>query len=157
MFKAIKDPKAAVVAALGSLLLVGAGCGAASNTTVQTEPPGAVVDAGVSVTTPSGVEVDVDAGGTTGAAREVKLTAKQFSFEPAEIRVKQGERIKLTVTSTDTTHGIAIPAFNVNLTLEANQVASAEFTADKKGTFPFFCSVFCGSGHSAMKGSLIVE
>ncbi|HTK04286.1 MAG TPA: cupredoxin domain-containing protein [Candidatus Eisenbacteria bacterium] len=155
MNHAIKGPKAAMLAALGSLLLIGVGCGATSTTTIKT--PGAVVDPSVSVTTPSGVGVSVNAAGTVGAVHEVRITATQFSFEPAEVRVKQGERVKLIVESKDTTHGLAIPAFNVNMTLEANKVMTAEFTADQKGTFPFFCSVFCGSGHGGMKGSLIVE
>lgn len=156
MHHAIKGPKAALLAAIGGLLLLGFGCGAASNTTVKTSP-GAGVDAGGSVTTPSGVQVNLDAGGNAGPAHEVRITASQFSFDPAEVRVKQGERVRLIVESKDTTHGLAIPAFNVNLTLEANQVTTAEFVADQKGSFPFFCTVFCGSGHGGMKGTLIVE
>jgi cytochrome c oxidase subunit 2 len=116
-----------------------------------------------------GVTVDVDTSVTVDAAMEkkeqgammapkvVKVTAKQFTFEPAEIRVKQGEKVKLEITSVDVDHGFALPTFNLNATLKPNEMTTLEFVADKKGTFPFFCSIFCGSGHGSMRGSLIVE
>lgn len=133
--------------ALGTLLLVGFGCGARQETGVQVTPP-----------TDGGITVDVDADANVGGeVRVVTLTAKQFTFTPAEVRVNQGEKVKLVVTSPDVAHGIAIPAFNVNLNIPAGKTATTEFTADQKGTFPFFCSVFCGSGHGQMRGSLIVE
>jgi cytochrome c oxidase subunit 2 len=91
------------------------------------------------------------------APRVIKVLAKNWVFEPAEIRVKKGERVVLEITSVDVDHGLAIPAFNVNVKLAPNKMAKAEFTADKAGSYPFFCSVFCGSGHRDMKGMLIVE
>ena len=92
-----------------------------------------------------------------GKVREISITARQFSFEPSTIRVKQGERVRLTLTSADISHGIAIPALDVKLNAPQGGSASAEFVADQIGTFDFFCSVFCGSGHGSMKGQLIVE
>ena len=94
---------------------------------------------------------------TTAEVKEFKVTAKQWSFDPAEIRVKQGDKVKLTITSVDVTHGFAIPDFKVNQRLEPGKTETVEFTADKKGTFSFFCNVQCGSGHGSMRGKLIVE
>ncbi len=88
---------------------------------------------------------------------EIKMTAKDFAFMPGEVRVKLGQKVRLIVTSTDVLHGIAIPAFNVHADLPVGVATTVEFTADQKGSFPFFCSVFCGSGHRGMKGMLIVE
>lgn len=34
---------------------------------------------------------------------------------------------------------------------------AVEFVADKSGTFPFYCNVFCGGGHKEMQGKLIVK
>ncbi|PJA85876.1 MAG: hypothetical protein CO143_00630 [Candidatus Moranbacteria bacterium CG_4_9_14_3_um_filter_45_14] len=31
------------------------------------------------------------------------------------------------------------------------------FKATKKGTFEFFCSVYCGEGHMEMRGKIIIE
>jgi cytochrome c oxidase subunit II len=61
------------------------------------------------------------------------------------------------VKTTEGKHGILIPGFGVNKPLNPGEDVDIEFLADKKGTFPMICSVFCGHGHSDMKGSLIVE
>ncbi len=89
--------------------------------------------------------------------KEFSMTAKQWSFDPETITVKKGDHVKLTIKSIDVTHGFAIPDFGVSENLEPNKEIVVEFDADKTGTFTFFCSVFCGSGHASMKGTLVVE
>ena len=93
----------------------------------------------------------------TGEVKEFKITAKQFSFEPATIEVNKGDKVRLIVTSIDVPHGIAIPEYDINERLDPGQPKTIEFTASKEGTFTTFCSVFCGSGHSGMKGKIIVK
>ncbi len=119
----------------------------------KAQAPGLNVNAAANVNVNAGLNVN----GPLTAPREIRITAHQFSFTPSEVRVKLGEKIRLVAQSTDVTHGLSIPAFNVNLTLEPGKEATAEFVADQKGTFPFFCNSFCGSGHAGMSGSLIVE
>jgi cytochrome c oxidase subunit 2 len=119
---------------------------------------GAVVSPGDKGAAAGGVAVN--AGGSVavgGQSVTIKMTAKQFAFDPAEVRVKLGTRVRLLVTSTDVAHGLAIPAFNVNASLPPNIETAVEFVADQKGEFPFFCNTFCGSGHMGMRGTLIVE
>ena len=94
---------------------------------------------------------------STGEVKEFKITAKQFAFEPSTIEVNKGDKVRLIVTSVDVPHGIAIPEYGINQRLEPGQPATIEFVADKQGTFTAFCSVFCGSGHSSMKGKIIVH
>jgi len=91
------------------------------------------------------------------SVKEFTMTAKQFDFDPATIKVKQGDKVRLKIKSVDVAHGFGLPDFNVSVDLAPGQEQTVEFTADKKGTFTFFCSVFCGSGHPDMKGKLIVE
>ena len=161
--------------ALGSLLIIGAGCakqpGAptpAAPDAVERQDAAQVKQDEVAKGQDAAMEKQDAAQAKQDAAvekkddvamapKEVKILAKQFSFSPAEIRVKQGEKVRLVVTSEDVSHGLTIPAFNVSLTLEPGKTATAEFVADQKGSFPFFCSVFCGSGHGSMRGTLIVE
>ncbi len=88
--------------------------------------------------------------------KEFNLTARQWQFEPSTITVKKGDHVKLHVTSIDTTHGFSIMEFNVNSQLTTGQTTTVEFTPDRTGSFNFFCSVFCGSGHGGMKGTLVV-
>ena len=89
--------------------------------------------------------------------KEFKITAKQFSFTPSDIIVNKGDKVKLIVTSIDVPHGISIPEYGINERLPVGEPVKIEFTADKEGTFTAFCSVFCGAGHSGMKGKLIVK
>jgi cytochrome c oxidase subunit 2 len=91
------------------------------------------------------------------AVKEFTMTAKNWEFNPAVITVKQGDTVKLHVKSLDVEHGITIPEFNVNVKLQPNKEETFQFVADKIGTFPFRCSVFCGDGHREMDGQLIVQ
>jgi cytochrome c oxidase subunit 2 len=84
---------------------------------------------------------------------QINVNAKDFEYDKKVITVKKGEKVKITLHSDDGGHGLAIPAYNVNI--QGN--GSAEFSADKAGTFEFHCSVMCGSGHSNMTGKLIVQ
>ena len=94
---------------------------------------------------------------SSGEVKEFKMTAKQFQFDPATIEVNKGDKVRLIVTSTDVPHGIAIPEYGINERLDPGKPVTIEFTAEKEGTFTSFCSVFCGSGHSGMKGKIIVR
>jgi len=92
-----------------------------------------------------------------GDIKEFKITAKQFAFEPEIIEVSKGDRIRLIVTSVDVPHGISIPEYGINERLNPGEPVAIEFIADKEGDFTAFCSTFCGSGHSNMKGKIIVK
>ena len=91
------------------------------------------------------------------AQREIQLTAQKFEFSPQTIKVKRGDRVKLTVTAVDAQHGFKLEAFHVEQKLPKGQAVTVEFNADQAGSFPFQCAHFCGMGHSKMKGKLIVE
>ena len=92
-----------------------------------------------------------------GNFKEFKITAKQFAFEPETIEVNKGDKVRLIVTSVDVPHGIGIPEYGINERVDPGKQVTIEFVADKQGTFTTFCTVFCGSDHSNMKGKLIVK
>ncbi len=89
--------------------------------------------------------------------KEFTIEAKQWEFIPSTLTVKQGDLVRLKITSTDVTHGFSLPEFNVNENLEPGRTVTVEFVADKKGTFSFACSVYCGAGHGSMVGQLVVQ
>jgi len=95
--------------------------------------------------------------GNEGNIKAFSMTAKQWVFIPDTITVNEGDTVKLTIESVDVDHGVMISDFNVNEHLSPGETVNIEFVADKKGTFTFFCNVFCGSGHSGMEGKIIVE
>ena len=92
-----------------------------------------------------------------GGNEEIKMTAKKYEFDPNVVTVKQGDHVKLIITSLDRDHGIKIAAFGIKERLKKGVPTTVEFTADKAGTFPFECSVECGLGHHHMKGKVVVE
>lgn len=94
---------------------------------------------------------------TTSNVKEFTIEAKQFEFMPSTITVNEGDTVRLIVTSKDVEHGLGIPEFDVSLKVDAGKTETVEFVADKKGTYSMSCNVFCGSGHSNMKGTLIVK
>jgi cytochrome c oxidase subunit 2 len=95
-----------------------------------------------------------------GGVDEVKaidVVASRFKFEPAIISVVEGDRVRLRLRAADRTHGIGIRAFGVKALIpKGGEVATVEFVADRPGTFDISCSEYCGTGHAAMKGRLIV-
>jgi plastocyanin len=93
-----------------------------------------------------------------GQTRELEVSAGRFSFAPDTIEVAQGERVRLTIRSLDVEHGFAIAALGIDETIPAGgDPVLVEFVADQAGEFPIHCSVFCGRGHVAMSGTLVVR
>ena len=94
--------------------------------------------------------------------KEFNMTASQYIYEPAEIVVKEGDKIKINIESTDVSHSFTMNDFNdtdgnaINVFLPANEKKMVEFVADKKGEFIFGCDVYCGIGHSKMLGKIVV-
>ena len=92
-----------------------------------------------------------------GQVREFEVTAKRWVFDPSIITVNEGDTVILNIKSIDVSHGFSLPSFGVSERLDAGNKIRVEFVADEKGTFNFFCNNYCGSGHSGMKGVLVVE
>lgn len=93
------------------------------------------------------------------AARTIEVTAGEYKFEPAVIEVAEGERVLLKARVTDgKKHGLAIKELGIKVALpKTGEVVPIEFTAGKPGTLTIACSVYCGNGHSRMKGQLVVS
>ncbi len=89
--------------------------------------------------------------------REITVTGKSFSFSPAVMTMKKGERVKITFKNSGGMHDLRIDEFNIaTKRLDAGEEETIEFTADKAGTFEYYCSV---GNHRAMgmKGTLVVQ
>ena len=87
----------------------------------------------------------------------IDVTASRYRFEPAIISATQGDRVRLRIRSADVTHSLAIKAFRVKTVApRGGEPVIVEFVADRAGTFEITCSEYCGSGHSGMKGTLVV-
>ncbi len=96
-------------------------------------------------------------GASETEVREIRMTARKYRFDPQEIRVREGERVRLLITALDRKHGIRIKEFGVKTVLEKGKETGVEFVAERAGEYKFKCSVRCGWRHGSMKGKLSVE
>ena len=83
-------------------------------------------------------------------SRTIEIHAKRFSFSPAEITLKEGETVKLVVTSEDVTHTLDIPDLKVHAEASKDHPAEVTITPTKVGDFKGKCGHFCGEGHASM-------
>jgi plastocyanin len=85
------------------------------------------------------------------------INGSNFKFEPNMISVNKGDKIKIVFKNTGGFHDLVIDELGVKTKqIGANSEDSVEFTADKVGSFEFYCSV---GNHRAMgmKGTLVVQ
>ena len=90
------------------------------------------------------------------AEQVIKITARKFNYTPAEVRLKKGAPVILEFKTLDVVMGFNLPDFNVRADIVPDKVTRLRLVPDKTGTFVFLCDVFCGAGHEAMNGKLIV-
>ncbi|MBI2056536.1 MAG: cupredoxin domain-containing protein [Candidatus Sungbacteria bacterium] len=89
--------------------------------------------------------------------KEFNVGGSKFKFSVNEIRVKKGDTVKIIFTSMDTKHDWRVDEFGAGSSvLDAGQSQTVEFTADKAGSFEYYCSVM-QHRQMGMKGTLIVE
>ncbi len=91
-----------------------------------------------------------------------ELVARQPDYGnwyPRTLRVPYGRPLRLMIRNIDTvSHGFAVPDFRVAVReIKAGEVEVVEFTPDKRGTFPFLCTVWCSPRHQQMRGTLVVQ
>lgn len=109
----------------------------------------------------SGASVGAGAAADVGvdmlATREFKVNGGSMYFDPKEIRVNRGERVRIVFTNVEGFHDWVIDEFSAKTgRLQAGQTQTIEFVADKAGTFEYYCSVG-NHRQQGMKGNLIVE
>lgn len=89
--------------------------------------------------------------------KTITVTGQNFSFLPATITVQKGDRVRIIFKNSGGFHDFKIDEFNVaTKQIRDGAEETIEFTADKIGSFEYYCSV---GNHRAMgmKGTLIVE
>ena len=100
---------------------------------------------------------------------EIYINAFSHQFAPNEVSVYEGDKVSIIlqnidekgnmIDNADVVHGFVINGYadQTQVLLPRGVAATLAFTADKTGTFDFYCSNFCGSVHMEMRGRFIVE
>jgi heme/copper-type cytochrome/quinol oxidase subunit 2 len=89
--------------------------------------------------------------------REFTVAVKDFRFSPDRLEVVQDDLVKLTVTSDDIAHSLAIDEYRIVKRIPAGGSTTFEFRADRVGTFPFYCNLTSEPGHGQSRGQLVVR
>ncbi len=100
------------------------------------------------------------AGSRLRAAEQTKvitITAKRFEFSPKEITLKQGETVKLQLTTEDVTHGFFVKPLGIDEDIVAGKATEVIVTPKTTGRYTTICDHFCGAGHGGMKMTIVVE
>ncbi len=125
-------------------------------TTETMEGNAAPSDPAMTETAPVGMMESTDSA-MEGTAKEFTVTGSNFKFDIPEIRVKEGDTVKITFKNAGGLHDFVIDEFNV--AAKQGNGPSEEtltFVADKAGEYEFYCSV--GQHREmGMKGNFIVE
>jgi len=104
------------------------------------------------------VAVAARPGAPAGELKEFTVVAQRFKFTPNSLEVNQGDTVRITVRSADSTHGWQVKALDVDLLAKkGGKPETFEFVAERAGNFPIACSEYCGKGHEDMKGVLVVH
>ena len=108
------------------------------------------------------VAEEIDTEETTDDARSVEekvfsVSGINYAFNETEIRVKEGDKVTINFVSDEGFHDWVVDEFNAATEkVRPGTPTSVTFTADKAGTYEYYCSV---GSHRAqgMVGQLIVE
>jgi protein-disulfide isomerase len=86
------------------------------------------------------------------AVKEIQMAVKKWRFDPKHIEVNEGDQIKLTISSEELDINFILSAFRISEKITAGEPVTVEFTADKTGTFNFFCGDYCIGKYGQIQG-----
>ena len=87
---------------------------------------------------------------------DVYLQAQMWRWYPV-LKLKEGARYRLHLSSTDLNHGFNLYPVNLNFQVVPGYDYGLDIVPNKAGDFRIVCNEFCGIGHHMMVGKVIVE
>lgn len=104
--------------------------------------------------------------------RTITIRARQYGYDPAIIRVNQGDTVRVRFLSDDVAHGFYLEGYDLDATIlprestvelrrpsqpgKVETVEEVVFKATRSGKFRYRCSHTCGFLHPFMLGELVV-
>lgn len=99
-------------------------------------------------------------------AYEITVRGKQWLWEfeypnglitTNELHVPVDRPVRLNMSSEDVLHSLFIPEFRVKQDVLPNRYTSLWFEATREGEYNIFCTEYCGTSHSGMLATVVVE
>ncbi len=91
------------------------------------------------------------------SVRTIYILLQKSYYTPGYFEVRKGEKVRLQLKSLDVTHGFAINELEIAREVSPGPPTVLEFTADRAGSFSYYCVVRCGKDHLKMRGTLVVK
>ena len=88
---------------------------------------------------------------------EAVVVAFEGGFDPSEMRFPVGAEVHFRVRSADLVHGFLVEGTGIEFEVDPLEPAGATHTFEEAGEYNLHCHVYCGGGHPAMLGTVIVE
>jgi len=89
------------------------------------------------------------------AAGEAYIAAQAFLFRPI-LKLRKGETTRIYLSSYDVQHGLSLQPLNLNFQVLPGYVYVVNLTPNEAGVYSLVCNEYCGPGHHAMSGRIIV-
>lgn len=77
--------------------------------------------------------------------------------EGGEMHIPLDRPVKVVLRSMDVLHNFYVPQFRAKMDIVPGTVTYLWFTPTRTGTFEILCAEYCGVGHHAMRGYVVVE
>jgi cytochrome c oxidase subunit 2 len=74
-----------------------------------------------------------------------------------DLHVPTGKPIKVLLRSIDVLHNFYVPEFRAKMDFVPGMVTYFWITPTRTGTFDILCAELCGTGHSQMRGTIVVD
>lgn len=87
---------------------------------------------------------------------ELVFVASAFAYNPVQVEVPLGAKVKIIGTTKDVVHGLQVVGTNINMMLEPGYVNEYVTTFDKAGEYLIVCNEYCGTGHHLMSSKIEV-
>ncbi|OGZ45510.1 MAG: hypothetical protein A3C84_04325 [Candidatus Ryanbacteria bacterium RIFCSPHIGHO2_02_FULL_48_12] len=150
-----------ILAVIIGVVVIGGGFMLYRNSPMSTTTPqSASITDGTTPTSPDvPASEPTDAGATmedAGQVKEFTVSGGEFYYEPSALAVKKGDKVRIVFKNADGFHDFRIDELGVaTKKINDGQTDTVEFTADKVGSFEYYCSV--GKHRQmGMKGTLTV-
>jgi cytochrome c oxidase subunit 2 len=87
----------------------------------------------------------------------IQVVMKKYAIDPPVIRVKSGQLVELSITTTDVQHGFDVPDLGIKEAVQPGRTTTVYFKAPAPGEYKTACGILCGPHHDDMAGKLVVE
>jgi len=91
------------------------------------------------------------------AARVIRVEASSWQFSPSTIIASVGENVTIQIVGIDGIHGFAVPSLGINVSVAAGETVNVTLPTDTAGSYSLLCNIPCGSGHSSMNGTIVIQ